>query len=239
VILALDGPGIARRLFHGKRPEPLVDLWAERVRGLVKHWEPDQWLCAWDATSGKSWRKDIWPDYKKNRQKPPVGYLRALPDVGKWCESIGLPVVQVTGYEADDILGSVAAQAPHSESVVLVSDDKDIRQAVMSRNVKLVTSQGKVWDRQSVWNEMGVFPNDIPDLFALMGDKADGIPGLLRIGERTAVHWVQLHRTLERMVERRVRAVEANPVVFTYRDIIRLRCDVDVVPALRPVPEVV
>ncbi len=137
----------------------------------------------------ESFRNDLWPGYKTGEGIEPA--LRSQFPIVEWAlEALGVTVWPMVELEADDALASaasVAASDHHVDQVVICTPDKDLAQCVVgSRVVQLDRRKGTVWDEAGVWEKFGVAPGSIPDWLALVGDSADGFPGLAGWGKRSA-----------------------------------------------------
>jgi 5'-3' exonuclease len=137
----------------------------------------------------ESFRNDLWPGYKTGEGIEPC--LRSQFPIVEWAlDALGVTVWPMVELEADDALASAASVAVtdhHVDQVVICTPDKDLAQCVVgSRVVQLDRRQGTVWDEAGVWEKFGVAPRSIPDWLALVGDSADGFPGLAGWGKRSA-----------------------------------------------------
>jgi DNA polymerase-1 len=195
----LDAKGQDQRILHGLM-DTLVSLTYQlsRIDSLFLIFDPDD---------GSLFRESQFPAYKKNR--PPTD-----PDLSRqrnaakliFKEQLGIPMVHYAGYEADDIIGSLAKTADKKYQVVIVSPDKDIAQCVddnifMLRRWRTKTERGyTLMDKHIVLEEFGVSPNQIPDWLALMGDDADNLPGLYKVGKKNAATYVHKYMSVEHLL---------------------------------------
>ncbi len=157
--------------------------------------------CVFDA-KGKTFRDDIYPDYKANRPSMPEDLARQIPPIHEAIRALGWPVLTIEGVEADDVIATLAEQATaqgvHS---VISTGDKDLAQLV-NDHVKLVnTMSNEVLDRLGVIAKFGVPPERIVDYLALIGDTVDNVPGVEKCGPKTAVKWLTEYGTLDGIVE--------------------------------------
>jgi DNA polymerase-1 len=170
---------------------------------ILREESPDYCALAWDAP-GPTHRHAAFEAYKVNRPGMPDDLVRQLPHVREVLEAFRIPVLEVPGYEADDLLGTVAAEtAPLAVELVIVTADKDALQLV-SPGVRVLTIHKgeKSWyDEAAVAEKWGVPPGAIPDLLALAGDQIDNIPGVPGIGEVTAVKLLSQFGSLARLYE--------------------------------------
>ena len=161
-------------------------------------------LVVWDA--GTSGRSEVFPEYKAQRRSRPDLLKQQWPAMEPLVEAFGYGNVRVEGYEADDVIASLAARATASTppvSVMIVTGDRDALQLVdeQGRIKVMATARGitetKVYDRQAVIDRYGIPPELIPDFYGLKGDTSDNIPGVPGIGEKTAGELIRTHGSLE------------------------------------------
>ena len=159
-----------------------------------------------DPIDGSLYRKSLFPSYKANR--PP-----ADPDLGRQREvakkviedHLGIPCVSYPGYEADDIIGSISELAREDYRVIIISPDKDLAQLVkddviLLRKIRTKTERGyRTISSENIYEQFGVHAHQIPDWLALMGDTADNLPGLEKVGEKGACNILTKYPTLEHL----------------------------------------
>ena len=157
------------------------------LRSLLNLYKPDQMAVVFDA-KGKTFRNDMYEDYKAQRPPMPDDLRTQIEPLHNIIRALGLPLICISGVEADDVIGTIATQASKAGRAVLISTgDKDMAQLV-DENVTLInTMTNTVMGPAEVKEKFGVGPELIIDLLALQGDKADNIPGLPGVGEKTAV----------------------------------------------------
>src|SRR5205809_5235437 len=159
---------------------------------LIREEQPDYLAVAWDPP-GPTFRDALSAEYKATRAAMPDDLVRQLPYVQRLFEALRIPVIEVAGFEADDVLATLVARAlerPDLE-VVIVTGDKDLLQLVGPR-VRVLSVLGRtgekiVYDEAKVRERWAVEPGQIADVLALMGDAIDNIPGVKGVGEKTAV----------------------------------------------------
>ena len=172
-----------------------------QILKLINNDKPDLMVAAFD-TSKKTFRHEKYPDYKATREKMPDEMIGQLPYLWKILESMGIPTLEKPGFEADDIIGTLASMASKENlEVYIVSGDKDFMQLV-NENIFLYTPSGrkadiKIYDRNGVIDKWGVPPEKIIDLLGLMGDASDNVPGVPGVGEKTAVKLIKEYGSLE------------------------------------------
>ncbi|MFN3659929.1 MAG: 5'-3' exonuclease H3TH domain-containing protein, partial [Brevinematales bacterium] len=163
------------------------------LRMILQAWklhQPEGMIVAFDV-SRKTFRSEIYPDYKAQRQQTPPDLKAQIPWVIEVLQALGITVIEEENYEADDILATVAETYRHNRPVYLVSSDKDLLQLVGDGIYALRPQKGiegiHLVDREKVFEEVGVYPEQIPDYLAIVGDTSDNIPGVRGIGEKGAV----------------------------------------------------
>jgi len=172
---------------------------------LLREEQPDYIAVAWDAP-GPTFRHEAFEAYKETRPGMPADLAAQIPRVKAVIEAFRMPLLEVSGYEADDILGTVVAGARNLPlDLVLVTADKDTLQLVGPR-VRVLSVLGRtgervVYDEAKVQERWGVAPAQVPDLLALMGDQIDNIPGVPGVGETTARKLLGQFGSLERIYE--------------------------------------
>ena len=176
------------------------------LRKLLREHDPPLVGIAWDV-GGKTFRKERFADYKATRSPMPDELRAQMPYVRQALEAFKIPILELAGYEADDVIGTLACKAAdEGYQVVLVSADKDLMQLVGDRVSFFHTGRDKVYDRGMVVEDFGVPPEQVPDVLALMGDTIDnvpGVPGHRRQGREEADPGVRLARESARARRRR------------------------------------
>ena len=171
------------------------------LRRLVQDYKADYAACIFDAR-GKTFRDDIYPLYKGNRPSMPEELAAQIEPIHKAVAALGWPVLAVPGVEADDIIGTLAQRATQEGVHTVVSTgDKDMAQLV-NEHVELVnTMSGERQDIDGVVKRFGVRPDQIIDYLMLTGDTVDNIPGVEKVGPKTAAKWLTQYDTLDALVE--------------------------------------
>jgi DNA polymerase-1 len=172
------------------------------VRKLLREQKPDYVVAAFDPP-GPTLRHEAFENYKASRDETPEALLKQIPYVRRVCEVLRIPILEVDGYEADDVIGTLARKAGRAGiDVVIVSEDKDLLQLVDDGVTMFAERQGRVtYDRARVQDKYGVPPESNPDLLALMGDSVDDIPGVKGIGAKGAQMILQEYGTIENAIE--------------------------------------
>jgi len=196
-LFLIDAMGYIFRAFYAPMPMRLRSasgvptnvpyLFANMIRKLVKDYQPDYLGVAFDVAA-PTFRDKLFADYKAQRPPMPEELAVQLPYVRRYCEAMRLPILEYPGYEADDVIGSLARQATKKDlDTFIVTSDKDLLQLVGSR-VRVIKpgKEDVLVDEKKVEELMGVPPKKVPDVMALMGDSIDNIPGARDPGEKPA-----------------------------------------------------
>ncbi len=166
---------------------------------LEKH-KPSHIACVFD-TPEPTFRHRIYPEYKANRAEMPEDLRPQIPMIRQLVEALSIPIVELHGYEADDVMGTLAREsAARGLPAVIVSPDKDLLQLVDDdRKIQVLnTKEGEVWhDREGVKARMGVWPEQVVDFLSLVGDASDNVKGVPGIGEKGAAQLLETHGSLD------------------------------------------
>src|SRR5690606_1437038 len=167
------------------------------LRRLLQDYKSDYAACVFDA-KGKTFRDDIYPLYKGNRPSMPDELSAQIEPIHRAVRAMGWPVLAVPGVEADDIIGTLACRATHEDVRTIISTgDKDLAQLV-NEHVELVnTMSGDRQDIAGVNQKFGVSPQQIVDFLMLTGDTVDNIPGVPKVGPKTAAKWLSEYGSVE------------------------------------------
>lgn len=216
IMVIVDANAFVHSSFHGYSPKLDIKGQDHRIMhglldtlvGLTYQLDRiDQLFMIFDPEDGDLFRTAQYPSYKKNRP-PNDPELKKQRDSAKFIfkEKLGIPSVHYPGYEADDIIGSLAKLVGSEYQVVIVSPDKDIAQLVdenifMLRRWKTKTEKGySLMNNQKIKEEFGVNSTQIPDWLALMGDTADNLPGIKNVGKKTASNILANYPSLEHLL---------------------------------------
>jgi len=169
---------------------------------LEKH-KPTHLACVFD-TPGPTFRHELYPEYKANRAEMPEDLRPQIPMIRQLVEALSIPIVELQGYEADDVMGTLAREsAAHGLPAVIVSPDKDLLQLVDDglKIQVLNTKDGEIWhDREGVKARMGVWPEQVVDFLSLVGDASDNVKGVPGIGEKGAALLLEAHGSLDGVI---------------------------------------
>ena len=223
-IVLVDGSSYLYRAFHALpplnnskgQPTGAVKGVINMIRRLIKDYPGSNVVVIFDA-KGKTFRDDIYPDYKANRPPMPDDLRSQIEPIHNIIKAMGLPLIATPGVEADDVIGTYARQATEKGLPVIVSTgDKDMAQLVSEQVTLVNTMTETAMDRQGVTDKFGIPPELIIDYLALMGDKVDNIPGVAGVGEKTALALLQglggldaIYADLDKVAELPVRGAKS------------------------------
>jgi len=216
------------------------------VQGFVKHmmtavgkFNPSHVAVCWDMGS-KTFRTEMFPDYKANRGEAPVELIPQFDLVKEVVEAFDIPNIGVRGYEADDCIGTIARNLNEDIPVSILTGDKDILQLIDDRISVILLQKGygnyQVHNRDSLFNEKGIWPEQMIDLKALMGDPSDNYPGVRGIGEKTAIKLLQQFDNIEGILanlasltkSQRAKIEQDLEMLHLSRKLAEIKCDVEV-----------
>ncbi len=171
------------------------------IRKLLADYAPSHIAVVFDA-KGKTFRHKMYKEYKANRPPMPDDLREQIQPVHSIVEAMGLPLICVSGVEADDVIGTLAQQASELGMETIISTgDKDMAQLV-NEHVSLINTMSDAFsDIEGVKEKFGVAPEQIIDYLALMGDKADNIPGVPKVGPKTAAKWLDTYGSIDNIIE--------------------------------------
>jgi DNA polymerase-1 len=238
----IDASGLIHRAFHAIRPlktskglptNALFGL-VQMLRKFVKGQRPDRVAVVFDA-GRETFRNAMYDQYKANRPPSDPDLVMQFPYARRICEAMGFPVLEVPGYEADDVIATLCELAGTAGmEVVVESGDKDLLQLVGPGVTARDPMRDKVYDRDGVIGRLGVPPEGVRDFLALVGDASDNVPGVEGIGEKGACELVNAFGTLEGVYanldgltpRKRDALVAGRASAFLSRDLATLRKDV-------------
>ena len=200
-IILVDGASFLFRAYHAMGRDPLTTSDGRTVqaifgmvnmlRSLIKECQPSHIAVVMDA-KGKTFRHDLYAEYKANRPPMPEDLRDQLEYIKKIIPAMGLPLVSISGVEADDVIGTLSVQATEQGfRTMIVSSDKDLAQLVNDKVEMVDTMKGVRLDSAGVLEKFGVPPEHIIEYLALVGDSVDNIPGVPKVGPKTAAKWLQ------------------------------------------------
>jgi len=210
LLLLFDGNALVHRAFHALPPltQPKTGELVNAVYGFAStllkvfsDFKPTHWAVAFDRPT-PTFRHEMFEDYKAQRPAAPEELKSQIRKVHQLVDAFHIPVFEIDGFEADDVLGTLGQQADEQGiETVIVTGDNDMLQSVLPRVKALAPRRGftdtVLYDEQTVEQKYGIKPEQLPDLKALVGDVSDNIPGLPGIGEKTATKLLQQYGSLQ------------------------------------------
>ena len=249
-LLLVDGSSYLYRAFHAmpdlrnsqNEPTGAIQGVLNMLRRLHKDYPSDYSACVFDA-KGKTFRDDIYAQYKANRASMPDDLRAQIEPLHEAIKAMGWPLIMESGVEADDVIGALAKQAEREGVQVIISTgDKDISQLV-NEHITVVNTMrdafrrvDDVLDIAGVEKKFGIPPSLMVDYLVLIGDTSDNVPGVEKVGPKTAVKWLKEYGSLENIVANADKMTgvvgenlrKALPWLPTARELITIRCDVGI-----------
>ncbi len=248
-LLLVDGSSYLYRAYHAlaranlrnSKGEPTGAIYGviNMLRRLLKEMPADCAACIFDA-KGKTFRDDLYPEYKANRPAMPDDLVSQLGPLKEAIAALGWPLLEVEGVEADDVIGTLAREAERQGArVIIATGDKDLTQlvdpAITIENADPRTGGREVLDEAGVEKKFGVKPERIIDYLTLIGDSVDNVPGVADVGPVTAVKWLAEYGTLDDLVahaaeiegKRGENLRKALPWLPRARELLTVKCDVN------------
>jgi ribonuclease HI len=202
----LDGSSYIYRAYYGIRERTTaagvatnaVYGFTTMLLGLLQEHNPDYLAVVFDRPRDETFRRELYPEYKANRDAMPAELVPQLPYIRQVLQALMIPALEAPGFEADDVIATLARHAAAADiQVTVVTGDKDLLQIVGER-IRLLDTMKDAWSGpEEVLERFGVPPELVPDVLGLAGDTADNIPGVPGIGEKTAAKLVQQFGSLE------------------------------------------
>ena len=241
--ILVDGSSYLFRAYHAmpemsnSKREPTGTIYGviNMIRRLLKDYQPETLAVVFDA-KGKTFRNDMYKEYKANRPAMPDDLRQQIEPIHEIIKAMGLPLICVPGVEADDVIGTLSEQATSlGIDTIISTGDKDMAQLV-NKHVSLVNTMTDLhMDIDGVKEKFGVPPERIIDYLALIGDTSDNIPGVPKVGPKTAVKWLGLYDSLDGVMENANEIkgkVGENlrdfmPELPLSRDLVTIKCDVE------------
>ena len=213
-----------------------VYVFVTMLRKLINDHRPEYLAASFDLR-GPTFRDQIVSDYKANRAAMPDDLAEQIASVHEACEALGVPIVTAEGYEADDVIGTMATRASASGfDVAVVSIDKDFFQLVREGiRVYDPREDGAWFDAEGVVEKFGVRPSQVVDVLALVGDTSDNVSGVPGVGKKGAIDLITTHGSLDALLEHapelpqkkyRETLIEHRDVALRSRELVTIRCDV-------------
>ena len=208
-IFIIDGSSYLYRAYHAMpplstskgQPTGAIKGVTNMLMNLKKDSEGSPIVVVFDA-KGKTFRNQIYSEYKANRPPMPEDLREQLEPLKNICKAIGFPLIEIAGVEADDVIATIVKLAKEKKFKAVVSSlDKDLMQLVEDPNTTIMnTMTHQIFDEKKVFEKFGVKPNQIRDMLALVGDSSDNIPGVSKVGQKTAAKWLIEFDNLEGII---------------------------------------
>ena len=241
-LLLVDGSSYLYRAYHAlpnlrnqlNEPTGAIHGVLNMLRRLQKDYHADYSVCVFDA-KGKTFRNDMYPSYKANRPPMPTDLAAQIEPLYACIQALGWPILIVEGVEADDVIGTLVKQAVNKNiNCVISTGDKDIAQLVDTQVTLVNTMNNEVLDESGVTTKFGVPPERILDYLTLVGDTSDNIPGVDKVGPKTAVKWLTQYGTLDNLIAHAdtIKGAVGNNLrsaldwLDTARKLLAIKCDV-------------
>ncbi len=208
-LILVDGSSYLFRAFHALPPlenskgQPTGAIYGviNMLKKLVDEYQPEHMAVVFDA-KGKTFRSDIYADYKAHRPPMPDELRSQIEPIHNIVDALGYPRIVVPKVEADDVIGTLARQAEAAGYEVLISTgDKDLAQLVTDKITLINTMNNFISTPESVLEKFGVSAERIIDYLALIGDTADNIPGINKVGPKTAVKWLNQYESVDNIID--------------------------------------
>jgi DNA polymerase-1 len=242
-LVLVDGSSYLYRAFHALPPltnsrgEPTGAVLGvlNMLLRMQREQNPELVAVVFDAP-GKTFRDELFAEYKSHRPPMPDDLRSQIEPLIAAVQALGLPLLRIPGVEADDVIGTLARRAVDSGLQVLISTgDKDMAQLVNEHVTLVNTMTNSSLDRDGVKTKFEVYPEQIIDYLALVGDSSDNIPGVPKVGPKTAAKWLNEYRTLDNLLENQDRiegkvgeSLRASGTELALsRELAKIRCDVE------------
>lgn len=246
-VYVLDAHGILYQVFHALPPmsspsgEPVGALYgfARDLLYILKEHKPDYIICAFDM-KGPTFRHEMYEKYKENRSETPLDLRPQIDSARELLEAFGIPHLGLPGYEADDILATVAKLCTNEGGkCVIVTSDKDARQLI-SDSVSLFNLRKQSYYRAAeLFSDWGIRPDQVVDFQAIVGDSSDNVPGIPGLGPKFAQQLLEKYETLENVLDhanevsgekRKKSLLEGREIALLSRELVRLKDDLPIEP---------
>ncbi|MCV6638500.1 DNA polymerase I [Candidatus Albibeggiatoa sp. nov. NOAA] len=208
-LFLVDGSSYLFRAYHALPPltnaagvpTGAVFGMTNMLRNLIRDYQPQYVAIVFD-TKAKTFRDEMYPEYKANRPPAPDDLVQQIDYAFQIIEAMGFPLIKKDGVEADDVIGTLALQAQQvGMDTIVFTGDKDLAQVVTDKIHLIDTMKNTRLDVQGVKDKFGVAPEQIIDYLTLVGDNADNIKGVDKVGPKTAVKWLAQYKSLDNIIE--------------------------------------
>ena len=235
---ALTASGGGSQRWQTSKGEPTAGIYgfARELLRIIEQEQPEYLAVAFDV--GKTFRDEMFPEYKATREKMPDDLRLQLERIRQMVDAFNIPRLEMDGYEADDVLGSVARiAAEQGLGVKIVTGDRDLLQLVNERTTVYLAGDNQSYIRdEDVIKKLGVLPNQVVDYKAIVGDKSDNIPGVAGVGEKTAIKLLEQYTTLDNIYEHideiekrwKTKLEDNKDNAYLSRDLAQIKTDLDI-----------
>ena len=206
-LILIDGTSYVYRAFHALpplttssgKPTGATRGFASMLRKLISKYPGVQMVMVFDA-KGHNFRNDYYSSYKANRPPMPNELRVQIDDIKKLSKLFNFTVEEVEGVEADDVIATLACKFKKDKKILISSPDKDLTQLVEENVIQHNSMSNEFFNNEYVKEKFGVAPNKVAELLALVGDKADNIPGISKVGNKTASKWLNHYGSLDNVL---------------------------------------
>jgi DNA polymerase-1 len=234
-LFLVDGSNYLYRAYYAIRdlsnskgfPTNAIYGFTTMLMKLIRDWKPEHIVVIFDL-KGPTARHETYDLYKATRKATPDTLITQIPYVKEIVRAFSVPVVEIQGIEADDIIGTLAVRfASQGKKVVLVSGDKDLMQLVSDDIIMMDTMKEKTYDVTAVKERFGVGPDKVPEILGLMGDSSDNIPGVPGIGAKGAKALIEEYGSIEGLIENvdKIKNAKAKKAIREFADQARMSRD--------------
>ena len=194
-------PALQRLKNHKGEPTGMIYGVINMINRMIKEYQPEYMAVVFDAP-GKTFRHDMYDQYKATRPPMPDDLRNQIQPTKDIIKALGVPLLEIKGVEADDVMGTLGVMASQAGfKTVISSGDKDMAQLVNDDVMLIDTMRKTSMNIDGVKEKFGVRPDQIIDYLTLIGDTSDNIPGVNKVGPKTAVKWLEEHETLDNIIE--------------------------------------
>ncbi len=235
---ALTAGGGGSQRWQTSRGEPTAGIYgfARELLRILEQEKPEYMAVAFDV--GKTFRDEIFPEYKGTREKMPDDLRPQIERIRKMVDTFNIPRLEMEGFEADDVLGSVARIANEQGlGVKIITGDRDLLQLVNKRTTVYLAGDNQNYIKdEDVVKKLGVLPTQVVDYKAIVGDKSDNIPGVMGVGEKTAITLLEKYKTLDNIYEHidevekrwKTKLEDNKENAYLSRDLAQIKTDLDI-----------
>ena len=206
-VILIDGSSYIYRAFHALppltttagKPTGATRGFASMLRKLIDIYPGIPMVMIFDA-KGPNFRNDFYKDYKSNRPPMPNELRVQIDDIKTLSKLFKMNILEIEGVEADDVIATLAKDF-NEKKILISSPDKDLTQLVEATTIQHNSMTNDFFDVQGVYSKFGVYPNKIAELLAIVGDKSDNIPGITKVGNKTAAKWIEKYGSLNSIID--------------------------------------